>query len=1520
MDNFSEYVPETKNIIGVQFGIMSPEEIRERSVIEITKHETYDKDVPVVKGIFDSRLGVTDNGKICDTCGQKNINCPGHFGHIELARPIYHYHLIGMLVRILKCVCFKCSQLLINKEDTYVQNILQKSQKSRWNDTFELCQKVSRCGENNLNGCGCLQPLRYKHSLNGISIEYKMEDDVKKEELVPIERIKDILEKISNEDCNYLGLSDEWCRPEWLICSVIPVPPPSVRPSVKQGDSQRMDDDLTHHLANIVKYNNVLKKNIDEGKQQSIEDWTKVVQYHWATFIDNELPGIAPACHRSGRKLKAIRQRLKGKDGRIRNNLMGKRVDFSSRSVITPDPNIELDELGVPERIAKDLTFPEVINKYNIEKMEKLLMNSSETWPGANYLEQNNKKIFLTQKIIKNIKLNIGDILHRHLLDGDFVLFNRQPSLHKMSMMGHRVKVMSENTFRLNISVTPPYNADFDGDEMNMHAPQSLASMIELKNIATVKNQIISPRENKPIITIVQDTLLGINKLTKGEKIRYISNKDTYYSNNTCIYKIENTSSDDIKENIDESSYLNKIQTMNIISQLSTFDGSFPEPTVIINENIQYWSGKDILSYIIPDNINLIMENNLYDGNKGKIDDSDNDKLNKIIIKNGKLISGGLDKNVFTKTSKGLIHTIYNDHGADRASEFINDLQKIINYYLLIEGFSVGIGDIIANNEVNDKISNIIQDRKTQIDEIQQEIHLNIFENYSGQTNQEFFESKVNSILNQTLKDTEKAGLSSLDEKNRANNMINSGSKGKVTNIAQMVACLGQQNVDGKRIPNGFIDRTLPHYHKYDDSAESRGFVENSFISGQTPHEFFFHAQGGREGLVDTAVKTSETGYIQRKLIKSMEDLKIDYDYSVRTASGCIVQFIYGDDGMDPVFVESQPLEILKLNTEKLCNNYLFKNDTNWELLLDEETKNELLKTDYQKILNKNFINLLENKKYLLKNLFKLSDIDNNINYPIHIKRIVDNLTQKTGKSNISPIEIIERNDKLKEELFIRDIFKNNKLFQILIDIHLNPKILINNYKIKKEEYELITLEIERLFHKSKISPGEMVGAIAAQSIGEPATQMTLNTFHYAGVSAKSNVTRGIPRLRELLHISSNLKSPSDVIYLKDEYNNDKNKSQFIKNKLEYTMLKDIVIKSQIYYDPLNNDYDSVIDDDKEILNIYKEFHETDSNKYPWIIRFTYDKEKMMDNGIIMEDVYLSIMKYDTIKIEYIYSDDNSKELIGRISVVNSTKKTDENGLQDQTDIISTFKNIMNDLLNNIVIKGIKNITNIVMSEKINYVYEENEFPFGDKIEKDITKNPNKIWVLETDGTNLIELFSYNYINVFKTYSNDIIEIYNLLGIEAARELLIQQITSVVSDEGEYINTRHIELLCDIITNKGILSPINRQGINRGDIGPLAKCSFEDTTDQLIKASVFGELDKLKGVSSNIMMGQKIKSGTNSCEIILDEDKFIEELSKLNYKNEYNQLSDVTIDSILEEEESDIDYCNDLNFKFSFDD
>jgi len=819
-------------IVGIQFGIFSPEEIERRSVVEITNAGTFDGNEPRIGGLFDPRMGTLENGKTCRSCGQTNHNCPGHFGHYKLARPVYYIQFFPMILNILSCICIRCSKLLIDKDDN--KNLLKKRGEARWKVVLGLCKNINRCGEDIEDGCGALQPSRWiRESIVRIVAEWdspnsseKTKSEDRKRQVLECEYVYRLFRRISDEDVDFMGLSRYWCRPDWMICSVLAIPPPQVRPSVIQDNNQRSEDDLTHKLFEIIQANNTLQDKINNNANKKIiDDQYAVLQYHIATLVDNQIPGVAPSAQRSGRPLKSIQQRLGTKEGRIRYNIQGKRVEFSGRSVITPDPNISIEEIGVPIKIAMNLTMPECVTQFNRSKMYKLIQNGADVYPGAKTIVRKDGRIISLKHVnTKEIVLHFGDIVNRHLMDGDPLLFNRQPTLHRMSMMGHRVKVLPYNTFRLNVSVTSPYNADFDGDEMNCHIPQSYEAAIELMQIAAVPKQIITPRHAKPVIGIVQDTLIGSYRLTQP-----------------------NVS-------------FNRREFMNMMMWNKHFDGRLPEA-----KNGRY-TGQQVLSKILP-SINMEMGNSRYDDEK--IPD------NFVKIREGQVLQGVFDKPIFSKEGKGVIHTIFKDYGPRETVHFLDCMQSTIEQFLIYNGFSVGISDLIADEETKRGMDEKIRARKAEVENILTQIHLNLFTNNTGKSNKDEFENRVFSSLNKATEESGKIGRGSLSVENRLVSMVRAGSKGSDINIAQMLACVGQQAPENKRIPLGFTDRTLPHYKKYDDGAEARGFVESSFIRGLSPQEFFFHAMSGREGLIDTAVK-SVTGDTPIIIIENGEPKRVE--------------------------------------------------------------------------------------------------------------------------------------------------------------------------------------------------------------------------------------------------------------------------------------------------------------------------------------------------------------------------------------------------------------------------------------------------------------------------------------------------------------------------------------------------------------------------------------------------------------------------------------------------------------------
>lgn len=1461
--------PKSSKIVGIQFSIGSPDEIRNNSVVEITSRDTYINNKPVLGGLFDPRMGVLEPGTICPTDGFTYIDTPGYFGHIELARPVIFTQHLKDILKIARCVCYKCSKLLINKNDH--KHILNWSPSARWLYVSKISSKVKRCGDLTDDGCGCKKPdkINVVEIATIYAIWEKMKTDTDDEKvsvrLTP-ELLLKIFKRISDEDVNFMGFNPIWSRPDWMICQVLPVPPPQVRPSVKHDAQQRSEDDLTHIYSNIIKTNNDLKEKIqNDAAANVIDSLTRLLQYFIAMISNNKTRGAAPMAQRSGRAYQCIFSRLNSKQGRIRGNLMGKRVNFSARTVITGDPNLGIRELGVPKRVAQNLTKPIKVNDRNRDYLSKLVDNGPDIYPGAKTIERKNgESVSLRYVDRKSIRLENGDIVHRSLIDGDCVLFNRQPSLHRMSMMGHIVRVMKKgDTFRMNVADTKPYNADFDGDEMNMHAPQSITAETELKHLAAIPYQIISPASNSPIIGIYQDSMLGSYRFTRPNlKIhpRVAMNLLMMYNNV------------DTKKLRDAGSSLNSF---------------------------------DVLSQIMPP-LTLSFKNKMFDEN-----DDYSTSNNVLEIRNGKYIRGQMEKSTLGSTSKGILHRTYNDFGHSTCSDFIDNLQNIITEYMNTSSYSVGISDLIADNITQQRIVQAITQKKMEVQSLIDKVHLGIFENNTADSNANEFETQVNKILNKAMDESGKIARSSLSSTNRFMMIVESGSKGNMLNITQMISGLGQQNVDGKRIPYGYDNRTLPHFSRYDDSPEARGFVVNSYIEGLNAIELFHHAQGGRVGLIDTAVKTSVTGYIQRRLIKSLEDLKVAYDMTVRDNKNKIVQYSYGDDGIDTTKVENQPIPLVGLSTEDIYMKYDILGVKVGDTGLDEVYTKDAIKrlkqqrSDTQKKCSDMIEYMIQKRRDIIEKVFKKKD-ENMLKLPVSFVNSINNIQgqmslNKNSVTDLTPLECFELVDEYMIKLREIRLTEPGKLFELLYRYYLNPRDLIVNKRFHRKALILLLETILLKYKKSIVHPGEMVGIIAGQSVGEPTTQMTLNTFHYAGTASKSNVTRGVPRIEELLRLTRNPKNPSLTIYLKKQDEVHQSKAIKFSNIIEYTKLLDIVSRAQICFDPEGKT--TFIEDDKEFVEQFYEYEnmvqdclsDEDKEKYDgktpskWIVRLELNSDLLLDKNITMDDIHFAIKNSSHgANISCAFSDFNHNKLIFRIRPLVENKKRKTVASLDQSNEIHLLKTLQDSMLNSVVLRGIENIEKVTPRKLSNMV----------SIKDGSTYKRNDTWVLDTTGSNLMKALSLDFIDSQRTISNDIREIHNVLGIEAARQGLFNEISEVMEFSDSYINYHHLSLLCDRMTLTSDMIPVFRSGILNDDIGPIAKASFEVHSEVLLEAARHAEVDYMRGVSANVMCGQNGNFGTSSFNIVLDLNEMQNlENAEINRQGSIDEMFGTPIDT-----------------------
>ncbi|RLE66801.1 MAG: DNA-directed RNA polymerase subunit A' [Thermoprotei archaeon] len=858
---------ELKTIKEIKFGVLSPETIRRLSVMAVITSDTYDEDgTPVRGGLMDRRLGTVEPGVRCETCGNPPQLCPGHFGYLELARPVIHVEFIKIIYTLLRATCRKCGRILISEDKAKKYYERLKKFSKRWPLLYHGLVEKIRKEAINTNECPHCHTSQYKIKLEKPYTFFEEVGEGEISKLTPAD-VRSRLERIPNRDLVLLGFDPEEARPEWMVLTVLPIPPIQIRPSITLETGIRSEDDLTHKLVDIVRINERLRANIEAGAPQLIiDDLWDLLQYHVSTYFDNEIPGIPVARHRAGgRPLRTIAQRLKGKEGRFRGSLSGKRVDFSARTVISPDPHLSINEVGVPIEIAKILTIPEKVTKWNIDELRKLVERGPEKYPGANYIiRPDGSRVDL--RYVRDRKtlaetLAPGYVVERHLRDGDIVLFNRQPSLHRMSIMAHKVRVLPFKTFRLHLAVCPPYNADFDGDEMNLHVPQNEEARAEARILMQVQEHIITPRYGGPIIGAIHDYITAAFLLTK---------KGTLLDRKTVA----------------------------ALLYAAGYKGELPEPT--IKRPREYWTGKQFFSIFLPKDLyfkkiaSICAKCPVCNQYECPYDAF-------VVIQKGELLSGAIDKNsIGAEKPENILQLIIRDHGTGKGREFMDALFKALLLYLDLRGFTIGLDCLEIPEEVGKAIDKLVKRVENEVNELIEAAKRGEMEQLIGKTMEETLEARIMEKVSAAREEASRLVNQYLGLSNEAVIMAATGARANIVNITQMTALLGQQSVRGQRIKRGYLERALPHFKRGDLGARARGFVCRSFTKGLDPREFFFHAMGGREGLVDTAVRTAQSGYMQRRLINALQDLYVAYDGTVRTAHNKVVQLRYGDDGVDP--------------------------------------------------------------------------------------------------------------------------------------------------------------------------------------------------------------------------------------------------------------------------------------------------------------------------------------------------------------------------------------------------------------------------------------------------------------------------------------------------------------------------------------------------------------------------------------------------------------------------------------------
>jgi DNA-directed RNA polymerase II subunit RPB1 len=1422
--------PPLKPIKNIQLTVLDQTAIRKMSVCPVTTTTLYEKSLPRPFGINDIRMGTVDRKLRCGTCMNGIVACNGHYGHIELAVPVYHIMYIPYVLKILRCICGYCYRLILPTTDATLGLLLRKyknSPKARFHAIYSHLKNKKQCGHDD---CGFYLP-KYSQVSLGIKREWlhnarlqfqegprkkkargtapplKFTAEEREEHLLPLTCAiaKHTLEMVERDIYDLLGFNQQGLHPRNFIIETLVVPPPIIRPSISFSESSRTrgQDDLTHKLQEVLKTSNKLAK-LSEATPAARQSLIVDLQVLVATYINNECSGVKiPLKKRSGLPEKCVVQRWRGKKGRVRGNLMGKRVDFSARTVISPDCVMDVDEIGIPFAIARKLTFRETVNSLNIHELTEKVQRGHLPLNGAkSVIESTGKQTQLEFcKNLQSIRLQLGWQVERYMKNGDYVLFNRQPSLRKKSIMAHKVRLMPGKTFRLNLSCTGPYNGDFDGDEMNAHFLQDYAATAEARELMAVEKQILNAQNNKPVMGIVQDALVGSYLLT---------------SKNRFLTKAE------------------VMQLLMVIKYPKQEVTTLPIPAIL--KPFPLWTGKQVFSALIPE-VSLRF---FKDSKAGVLDD----ELD-VLIDSGQLLLGRMTKKMLGASSGGLIHVCCKLVGTRKTLEFMSDCQRMINLWMEGIGFSVGISDCLVSTNVAKKIQEAVDGCVAHVDNLN---------NVGKELNIDFHKREVHAstMLSKMMDVT--GGMVRKDlsaDDNALTAMVVAGSKGNPINISQIMGCVGQQSIEGHRIYDvrNPVDRTLSCFPKLADSAQSRGFVKNSYIQGLNAKEMFFHTMGGREGIVDTSVKTADTGYLQRRIMKALEMYTVDYDQTVRDTAGNILDFVYGGDNCDAQYLEKVNLYWLEFSQDDLRRN--FSPDLLGTIEFDR-TKSLIVKCVDAKLT------LLEPRLSTTAYL--------PINIPLHLAQF-----KRTGPGSASAEFIYQHVSGFIEFLAGHDDYHTLYL-RTSVAFHLRTNSIMENHSFTSDTFGKFIDRLSKAYLKTAVDAGESVGVLAAESVGHPCTQLTLNTFHFAGIAEK-NVTLGVPRIKELIDARKKIKGPCTYVHLKSSVAGNKNLVKVLKERLVYTTLADMVKSTEIVYEPFLTETKNP--EDVFVVSMQKFGQEADYPGYAhFVIRIVLEKRLLLQKELNIENVRDVIREHLGIGTHYIMqvSEVNMLNWVVRIRMCAiGPMRNKLKSVEDQADFEKNLAHLFLDYLcSEIRLCGVSGIEGAV--------YDEENFTRWDK--ETLAQSNDSQYMIMTQGVNLRGIWRQTLVAWDRTVSNDLFETAEVLGIETVAIMLFHEIRKVLSFDGSYVNDRHIMLIVNTMTRNGTLMGMNRHGLNKlSGTGPLVKSTFEQTVDIFFESAAFGEHNPINSVSDNIMCGQRIPHGTGKPAMVIDP-KYLENIRK----------------------------------------
>lgn len=1407
------------NIECVQFGALKPSEIRAMSVVEITQDKTWDKGDPRQGGVYSGELGPCMRKFRCRTCNGDIDTCTGHFGHIELAAPFFIPGFTAAVHRILKSVCFYCSVPLILPESIDVGPRSRPFELPMGPDRLAAFAKaattlrVCRLPDDDPTkqqhpGCGCTQPTFVRKEGR---IEIKLESDTgpssssssggagagggeEKDERNLFEdawTIRKVLSHISDEHCRILGLNPETTRPEWMMATVWPVPPPQIRPMHTTPAHNRGDDDVTVKLKQIVQTNRLLREcsgpNAPSNRKLTPTTARKlwmVVQWHINTLVDNNRGSeYAPATHRKNNKpLKTFRERLRGKGGRMREDVQGKRVDGAGRTVLVPGIDISFTEVGIPEIEAMELCKTETVTPLNRDRLEQLVRNGPKKWPGANYIVMIDPETRTVRKEIclerhrarHEIRLEDGWKIKRHLQDGDIVIVNRQPSLHRESTMAHVVRVLlGELTRRISPLAMGPYNADCDGDEMTVHVPQTEEEEQEARQIMAVQRHIRSPGNRAPCMGPIQDIITALYRLTRKDRL------------------------------VERKHAMRLLWAANI--------HKLPAPAIFVRGKA-FWTGKQLFSCVIPPGVR-VWRKVLHADKDGVVDDNKS-----LIVLRGELLVGRADKRAIGSTSDSIVDLVALDRSDEDTALMFDRCVALSRQFSSDHGFSVHLGDIVLpKGEHRAKIVDIMKKAHDASEQM-------VANNES--------EGMINEMLNKAIMYA--GGVARQAFPTDQNNMvakIDGGGKGKPVNLFQTAAAVGQQNVDGGRPkPEPTSDRCLPYFSPGDRRMEARGFVPVSYTAGLGPVEFFFHCMGGREGLVDTAVRTSDTGYISRRLVKFSESQRVHHgDASVRDAWG-LVEPRYGDDGLDAQRMCWVRIEGLEGPEGAFVDKYLSLREA------PDEARQ-----------------MLELRRIAIDAMVIHTSISNNrVPGPMNTQRLIQDVQSNHSQSASGAPVTLQEAASMVQACFEAMDPAPAPFAHYLMRAPLCSRRVVAQ-KLSRVELAEVLHHVTRAWNRAQVHAGENVGVLASTAVSEPSMQLTLNTFHLSGLKEGRKMTLGVPRYKEIIGLASTLGTPLITVHLLAPWACSRAGAEVVRRALQGLPLKEIVSlsSSEGGRKVINEDEDTALEEARASFLLLPDCAFPDIDDWsPFACVINLDAEKMRFHGVDLDRACELARESVAASGSAIIIPVGHATESPQLHLWPVRTSADDTLFADPRLAMALAERVCD----NVYLMGIPGVTVATVRNVSTRIRMENDGGLGERDE----------YVIETDGTgNVFEtILGIEGVDATRTTCNDPKVMLAAFGIEMAWRVITNEVREIF--DAASVDFRHISLIAKTMCRTGDLSAVSRFGIRNWNNATLLLASFEETVDVIFSAATFGTLDKLRGVAERIITGSLTDCGTGS--------------------------------------------------------